>query len=120
MTVAADPGLMRRAVGNIVINALVHNPPDTRVRITVSKSPDHSLSITICDNGNGMDEAELSVLWNRYYRGTNTKERPEGSGLGLAIAKQIVTLHGGNIFVKSHPGDGTEFIILLPLGTDAD
>ena len=120
LTVAADPGLMRRAVGNIVINALVHNPPDTRVRITVSKSPDQSLSIAICDNGNGMDEAELSVLWNRYYRGTNTKERPEGSGLGLAIAKQIVTLHGGNIFVKSHPGDGTEFIILLPLGTDAD
>ncbi len=73
LKIAVDPGLMRRAVGNIVINALVHNPADTKVRITVSKSPDSSLSISICDNGNGMDEAELSGLWSRYYRGTNTK-----------------------------------------------
>ena len=40
-------------------------------------------------------QEEQSNLLHRYYRGTNTKEKPEGSGLGLAIAKQIVTLHGG-------------------------
>ena len=66
-----------------------------------------------------MEEAELSGLWNRYYRGTNTKERPEGSGLGLAIARQIITLHGGEITVKSSVGAGTEFIILLPAGAAA-
>ena len=118
MMIAVDPDLLRRAVGNIVINALVHNPLDTKVKITVNKAPDNCLSISICDNGNGMDEAELSDLWSRYYRGTNTKERPEGSGLGLAIAKQIITLHGGDISVKSRPGVGTEFVILLPLGTE--
>lgn len=120
LMIAVDPDLLRRAVGNIVINALVHNPLDTKVKITVTKAPNGSLSISICDNGNGMDEAELSGLWSRYYRGTNTKERPEGSGLGLAIAKQIITLHNGDISVKSSPGVGTEFIILLPLGTDAN
>lgn len=120
LTVAVDPDLLRRAVGNIVINALVHNPLDTKVKITVNKAPDNCLSISICDNGSGMDETELSGLWSRYYRGTNTKERPEGSGLGLAIAKQIITLHGGDISVESSPGVGTEFIILLPLGTDAN
>ncbi len=120
LTVAVDPDLLRRAVGNIVINALVHNPLDTKVKITVNKAPDSRLSISICDNGNGMDEAELSGLWSRYYRGTNTKERPEGSGLGLAIAKQIITLHGGDISAKSSPGVGTEFIITLPLGKDAN
>ena len=120
MTVAVDPDLLRRAVGNIVINALVHNPLDTKVKITVNKVPDSYLSVSICDNGNGMDETELSGLWSRYYRGTNTKERPEGSGLGLAIAKQIITLHGGDISAKSSPGVGTEFIITLPLGKDAN
>ena len=120
LMIAVDPDLLRRAVGNIVINALVHNPLDTKVKITVTKAPNSSLSISIYDNGNGMDEAELSGLWSRYYRGTNTKERPEGSGLGLAIAKQIITLHNGYISVKSSPGVGTEFIILLPLGTDAN
>lgn len=114
MTVEADPDLLRRAVGNIVINALVHNPPDTKVKIAVNKAPDNKLAISICDNGKGMDETELANLWNRYYRGTNTKERPEGSGLGLAIAKQIVTLHGGDISVKSGLGVGAEFNILLP------
>ena len=116
MTVAVDPDLMRRAVGNIVINALVHNPLDTKVKIAVNNTPDSCLSVSICDNGNGMDETELSGLWSRHYRGTNTKERPEGSGLGLAIAKQIITLHGGDISAKSSPGAGTEFVITLPLG----
>lgn len=120
MAVAVDPDLMRRAVGNIVINALVHNPLDTKVKITVNKAPDSCLSVSICDNGNGMEEAELSGLWSRYYRGTNTKERPEGSGLGLAIAKQIITLHGGDISAKSSPGVGTEFVITLPLRTDTN
>lgn len=118
MMIAVDPDLLRRAAQNIVINALVHNPLDTKVKIAVRKAPDNHISISICDNGKGMDETELSDLWSRYYRGTNTKERPEGSGLGLAIAKQIITLHGGDISVKSSPGVGTEFIILLPLGTD--
>lgn len=120
LMIAVDPDLLRRAVGNIVINALVHNPVDAKVKITVNKAPNNSLSISICDNGSGMDEAVLSDLWNRYYRGTNTKERPEGSGLGLAIAKQIITLHCGDISVKSNPGVGTEFIILLPLGADTN
>lgn len=116
LTIAADPGLLRRAVENLIINALVHNPPDTKVGITVGKAPDNRLSISISDNGNGMNETELSGLWNRYYRGTNTKKRPEGSGLGLAIAKQIILLHGGEITVSSRPGEGSEFIILLPTG----
>ncbi len=120
MVVAIDPDLLRRAVGNIVINALVHNPLDAKVKVTVRKSTDNCLSISICDNGKGMSEAELSDLWSRYYRGTNTKERTEGSGLGLAIAKQIVALHGGDISVKSSPGMGTEFIILLPFEADAN
>lgn len=115
--IAVDPGLLRRAVGNIVINALVHTPLDTKVEVTVSKTPDNRLEISICDNGDGMQETELSDLWRRYYRGTNTKERPEGSGLGLAIAKQIITLHCGDISVKSCLGAGTTFTILLPFGT---
>ena len=62
-----------------------------------------------------MGGEEQSELFSRYYRGTNTKEKPEGSGLGLAIAKQIVTLHGGDISVKSELGEGTEFLVSLPV-----
>ena len=111
LIVSLDPDLLRRAIQNIIINALIHNPPDTKIKISIGKSAASVVFISICDNGSGMDEAEQAKLFNRYYRGTNTREKPEGSGLGLAIAKQIVVLHGGNISVKSSPDIGTEFII---------
>lgn len=115
LTVQLDADLFRRAVQNIVINALVHNPADTRVEISVQAVQDQTVSVHVRDNGEGMDEAAQSDLFNRYYRGTNTKEKTEGSGLGLAIAKQIIMVHGGEITVKSRLGEGTEFMILLPL-----
>lgn len=120
LMIAVDPDLLRRAVGNIIINAFVHNPFDTKVKVTVNTVSDNRLSVSIWDNGNGMNETELSNLWCRYYRGMNTKEQPDGSGLGLAIARQIITLHCGNISAKSSPGIGTEFIILLPLEPDTN
>ena len=113
LIVFLDPDLLRRAIQNIIINALIHNPPDTKIKISIGNSAAGVVFISIRDNGSGMDEAEQARLFNRYYRGTNTREKPEGSGLGLAIAKQIVVLHGGNISVKSSPDIGTEFIITL-------
>lgn len=109
-----DPDLFRRAIQNLLVNALVHNPPATKVHISVSQTLQNGTSVFIRDNGNGMSEKEQSKLFNRYYRGTNTQEKPEGSGLGLAIAKQIITLHGGDIAVKSKLNEGTEFVIHLP------
>ena len=113
LIVSLDPDLLRRAIQNIIINALIHNPPDTKIKISIGNSAAGVVFISIRDNGSGMDEAEQAQLFNRYYRGTNTREKPEGSGLGLAIAKQIAVLHGGNISVKSSPDIGTEFIITL-------
>lgn len=110
-----DPDLFRRAIQNLIINSLTHNPPETKVTITVSTDLRKRISIFIRDNGIGMSNEEQSELFERYYRGTNTKEKPEGSGLGLAIAKQIVKLHGGEITVKSKLNKGTEFAVLLPL-----
>ena len=71
--------------------------------------------ISVKDNGTGINEDELKDLFNRYYRGTGTSQKPEGSGLGLAIARQIVNLHGGDIKALSKQGEGTEFIISLPV-----
>ena len=112
LTAQIDPDLFRRALENLVINALIHNPPDTRVTVSVSRG-EGGAAISIRDNGSGMSEAECARLFTRYYRGTSTQEKPEGSGLGLAIAKQIAMLHGGDITVRSAPGEGSEFILRL-------
>lgn len=112
--VCLDIDLFRRAVNNLIINALTHNPPETKVTISIDTDPKKRILICISDNGIGMSDKEQSELFNRYYRGTNMKEKPEGSGLGLAIAKQIITLHNGNIAVKSKRGEGTRFTIVFP------
>lgn len=111
-----DMSLFRRALSNIIINALVHNSPETEV--TVAVKTDDDIAIIVSDNGSGLTEDEVKKLFSRYYRGANTEEKPEGSGLGLAIAKQIVELHGGRIEVQSEIHKGTEIILYLPKGTE--
>lgn len=110
-----DSKLFRRAIENLIINAFTHNPPDTQITICIEKRKPNRAQIVVQDNGIGISKEEQLKLFERYYRGTNTKEKPEGSGLGLAIAKQIITLHGGEIIVRSNPKEGTTFIISLPL-----
>lgn len=107
-----DPLLFRRAITNIIVNALTHNDPDTKVRISLDA--DKGVKLTVADNGNGMTEQELGNLFTRYYRGTSTESKPEGSGLGMAIAKQIVEAHGGSIRAESVQGIGTTITIALP------
>lgn len=107
-----DPLLLRRAITNIVVNALTHNDPGTEVKITLDV--DNGVKLTVADNGNGMMEQELGNLFTRYYRGTSTEIKSEGSGLGMAIAKQIVEAHDGSILAESIQGIGTTITIVLP------
>lgn len=115
IAVCIDDKLFRRAIGNLIINALTHNPQETRVVICVERNGQNEASIIVRDNGVGISDKKQSALFERYYRGTNTKEKPEGSGLGLAIAKQIISLHDGTITVKSELNEGTEFRVAIPV-----
>ncbi len=108
-----DQTLLTRAFRNLVINSFVHGDEHTEVtlRITASSS---TLQIAVADNGAGMSPEVAEHLFNRYYRGTNTGQKPEGTGLGLAITKGIIELHGGRITVASIPGVGATFHIEFP------
>jgi len=107
-----DPLLLRRAITNIIVNALTHNDRGTEVRISLDA--DNGAILTVADNGSGMTEQELGNLFTRYYRGTSTEIKSEGSGLGMAIAKQIVEAHDGSIRAESVQGVGTTITIILP------
>lgn len=113
--VLIDEELFRRAIGNLIVNALTHNSQETKVVIRVKQKEQDKVEVSVRDNGKGMSDMEQKEVFERYYRGTNTKEKPEGSGLGLAIAKQIISLHNGEIIVKSKVNIGTEFIVLIPV-----
>ncbi|MGY8610664.1 ATP-binding protein [Bacillus altitudinis] len=107
-----DTILIRRAVTNLILNALVHNDAD--VKIIVQLEQKEHTHITIQDNGKGIEEAELEKVFDRYYRGTNTGGTHAGSGLGMAIAKDIIQKHGGDITIQSMIGEGTTIDIQLP------
>lgn len=113
LTCEFDPNLLKRALNNIIVNALKHNKKDTDIQIHIECR--EKVRIVIADNGCGMNREELKDLFTRYYRGTNTETRTEGTGLGMAIAKQIIEAHGGTITAESTPMVGTTIIIQLLL-----
>lgn len=108
-----DPKLFQRALRNLLVNSVTHNPKGTRIRVTLQKLTD--LKITIEDNGKGMDKETIDHLFRKYYRGTSTDAILEGTGLGMAVAQQLISAYNGDIRVKSRINEGTTMQVLLPL-----
>lgn len=106
-----DDILIKRAISNLLYNAIVHNDENTAIEVKIDKRD--KVHILITDNGKGIKEEEMSHVFERYYRGTSTGARHKGSGLGMAIAMDIVKAHNGSINMKSQVGVGTEIEIIL-------
>ncbi len=107
---------MVQVLGNLVDNAIQHTTQGgvaLSAAVTAGPSADARVTITVSDTGEGIAEAELAHLFERFYRGSSTARR-RGTGLGLAIAREIVNAHGGGIRATSQVGIGTEFTITLP------
>lgn len=110
----ADPDQLRRALGNLVLNAMDAMPSGGTLRIRTERG-EASVRVSISDSGQGLTEEECARLFTPYY---TTKQH--GTGLGLAIVQSVVSDHHGKISVMSEPGRGATFIIDLPLEQGAD
>jgi len=113
LTVMADPLHLRRALGNLVLNAMDAMPDGGTLRLRTDRVDDH-VRIEVADSGQGLTEEECSRLFTPYY---TTKQH--GTGLGLAIVQSVVADHHGKISVTALPGRGATFTIDLPLRRDA-
>ncbi len=95
-------------------NAIKYSQTRTTITI-VSTITDGSVSIQFSDQGIGIDPKDIAHIFDRFYRVDSSRSRSvHGYGLGLAIAKKIVTIHAGTIMVKSAPGVGSTFTVILP------
>lgn len=112
-----EPKWFQRIIENLVANAIKHNYATTNVLITLAQI-ETSFTLSISDNGKGIDEQTKELLFERYYRGTNTEENDSGTGLGLAITKQLVHAHNGTISVESDLGKGTTITMKFPFKTE--
>lgn len=110
-----DAALLARALGNIVGNAIKFSPEGSAIVLNISREA-QAVVITVSDQGPGVPPAQLTQLFQPFYRGDNAA-RAEGHGLGLAIAQRIVQAHGGSIAARNREGGGLAVSITLPLGT---
>ncbi len=108
----ADENQIRRLVLNILDNAIKYTPDKGRIDVAIVSGPD-KLKIVITDNGIGIPEADLSRIFDRFYR-VDKSRSSLGFGLGLSIAKSIAQVHKGTIEASSKLGQGTTFTITLP------
>ena len=107
-TVLADCALLRRALGNLIINALRHTPSGGSIVVDVMHTHGVEVAIVVRDTGEGISPEDLLHVFDRFYRADSARLRHgTGSGLGLAIVKSIMQLHGGSVSLVSKLGRGT-------------
>lgn len=97
------------AVGNIIKNAIEHTPDGGRVTITALQTP-LIAELRIADTGSGMKTSEIPHVFERFYS-ANKSPDCKNVGIGLSLAKEIIEKNNGSIYVKSAPGEGSEFIL---------
>jgi signal transduction histidine kinase len=111
---AGDRELMEYAFYNLLTNAVKYSPQQTEVTTAATRQNSH-IRISVQDQGIGMDQKEVRKIFQKFYRTRKAEESGEvGTGIGLSIVEQIVTQHGGTIEVKSRPGEGSCFTLVLP------
>ncbi len=108
MWVHGNPERLMRAVNNLLDNAALHAGHGGPIEVTVDE-----LGVTVRDHGDGVAETDLPHVFDRFYRGANSRAQ-QGSGLGLAIVHQTAAQHHGSVTVTNAPSGGAIFTLSLP------
>jgi len=119
--VRADATLVEQALGNVLANAAMHTPPETRV-VLDAEVTSKSVSLRVTDDGPGIPPETLGHIFDKFVKGPERgADHGQGTGLGLAIAKGIVEAHGGSIKAESPvaAGRGARFVMTFPCEASA-
>ncbi|MCL2618845.1 MAG: HAMP domain-containing histidine kinase [Defluviitaleaceae bacterium] len=115
VTISADEMKLSLALSNIVENGIKYTPEEGSITVTVDCDHQH-LFISVSDTGIGISEEDHPKVFTRFFRADKTRNRETGgTGLGLAISHQTVLLHGGSIRLDSKEGEGSTFLVRIPL-----
>lgn len=121
-----DAARLRRVLGNLIGNAVKYSPDGGAIRVSVAREPSAEAPgpdwavIRVQDQGIGIPAADLPRVFERFHRATNAAGQAKGTGLGLAGVQQIVRLHGGSVKAESIEGEGSTFVVRLPLAPHDD
>ena len=116
-----DKEIINHCIYNLLSNAFKFTPENGAIKLKVYQTKLNSknyLSLEISDTGIGISNEDIDKIFDRFYMHQNSKSFSQGSGIGLHLVKELVELHKGVIIVKSNIGQGTTFIIYIPLDYD--
>jgi two-component system, OmpR family, sensor histidine kinase KdpD len=113
-SVRADFIRIKDVLVRLIENANAYTPADQPITISAEVQLDRVMT-SVADRGPGIEEMELNLIFDKFYRGKNQRYIIQGSGMGLPIAKAIVEAHGGTIGVTSQLGHGSVFSFTLPI-----
>jgi signal transduction histidine kinase len=117
--VNGDPDYLQQVLLNLVGNAIKFSCSGGKVVVRVELDKDEkSLKFSVSDNGRGIPEEEQPLVFSKYYRVSGVGDQADGFGLGLSVSKQIVEVHGGDIWLESRLGQGSTFGFTIPLAPE--
>ncbi len=111
--VRADLARAREVLVHLIENASQYSPADQPITIS-AESAENSVVTSVADRGDGIDDLEQALIFEKFYRGKDQRYSVAGTGMGLPIAKAIVEAHGGSISLTSQRGAGSVFSFTLP------
>ncbi len=113
-TIEADRGMIKQVMRILCDNAVKYTPKGGTITMGVESYPG-GCTLVLSDTGPGISREELPKIFDRFYRSDSARKAESGGhGLGLSIARIIIVAHGGKIRVRSKPGEGTTFSVVLP------
>jgi two-component system sensor histidine kinase KdpD len=118
LRVHADLARAKEVLIHLIENANLYSSPEQPITVIAEEKGNHAF-ISVADRGPGIEEMELGLIFDKFYRGKDQRYRIQGSGMGLPIAKAIVEAHGGTISVVSQLGHGSVFTFSLPTAKGA-
>lgn len=112
--IEADGALIQEVILNLIENAIKYSPSGSQVTV-VSSEQEPWVKVAVSDQGPGIAQDELGLVFNRFYRGREQTHVTKGTGLGLYLVRYFIELHGGKVFIESAAGSGLTIGFQLPI-----
>lgn len=112
-SVSADEDRVKQVLSILVDNALRYAPENSTVHLSLEKQSKGCV-LSVVDHGPGIADSEKKKVFDRFYRGSQSRSDPNHFGLGLAVAQELAAIHGGKLWLTDTPGGGATFKVMLP------